>query len=297
MLLIYLKLSAVPILWGGTFIAGRIASAHLPAASAGLIRFVFALIALTLALKLSEGFKGLRDLSRWQWLGTAALGATGIFAYNLFFFTALMTLPASRCSMIVALGPVLTLLLARIFLNEALSRQKVLGTAIALLGVWIVITRGDLGQLYASVGSGELLMFGAIISWAVYTLISKTMLVGLSPLLTTALAIAWGTSFLAIRATFELPSVKFESLVPQVWASLLFLGVLGTAVAFVWYNQAIQMLGAHRTVVFNNLVPVFGVIFGWLFLNEPLSISLIIGGLIAVSGVFIVNWMPTQPDK
>jgi drug/metabolite transporter (DMT)-like permease len=217
------------------------------------------------------------------------LGATGILSYNLFFFSALAILPASRCSMIVALSPVMTLLLARIALKEKLNLRKGLGTVIALLGVWIVITQGDLSQLLTSVGRGELLMFGAITSWAIYTLISKTMLVGLSPLLTTALAIAWGTTFLGLSAIVEIPKLNAQAFNIQVWASLLFLGVMGTAVAFVWYNQAIQKLGAQKTVVFNNLVPIFGVIFAWALLNEPLTVSLVVGGLIAVAGVFIVN--------
>jgi drug/metabolite transporter (DMT)-like permease len=217
------------------------------------------------------------------------LGATGILSYNLFFFSALAILPASRCSMIVALSPVMTLLLARIALKEKLNLRKGLGTVIALLGVWIVITQGDLSQLLTSVGRGELLMFGAITSWAIYTLISKTMLVGLSPLLTTALAIAWGTTFLGLGAIVEIPKLNAQAFNIQVWASLLFLGLMGTAVAFVWYNQAIQKLGAQKTVVFNNLVPIFGVIFAWALLNEPLTVSLVVGGLIAVAGVFIVN--------
>jgi drug/metabolite transporter (DMT)-like permease len=289
MLMTYLKLTCVPILWGGTFIAGRIISAHLTPATAGLIRFMFALTALLLTLKFTEGFGGLRRLSPKQWLGSGVLGATGIFAYNLFFFSALAILPASRCSMIVALSPVMTLLLARIAFNEKLTRRKTLGTVIALLGVWIVITRGDLSQLLVSVGQGELLMFGAITSWAAYTLVSKTLLTGLSPLLTTTLAITWGSVFLALTAIFEFPKVSLASFIPEVWLSLLFLGVLGTAVAFVWYNQAIQKLGAQKTVVFNNLVPIFGVVFGWALLNEPLTSSLVLGGFIAVLGVFIVN--------
>jgi drug/metabolite transporter (DMT)-like permease len=59
---------------------------------------------------------------------------------------------------------------------------------------------------------------------------------------------------------------------------LVFLGVLGTAVAFVWDYEGLRQLGAARTVVFNNLVPVFGVLLGWLILGEPLSASLLAGG-------------------
>jgi len=71
--------------------------------------------------------------------------------------------------------------------------------------------------------------------------------------------------------------------------SVLYLGVLGTSVAFVWYYQAVQRLGAARTVIFNNLVPVFGASFGVLLLGEPLLPSMLLGGAVAIAGVMLVT--------
>ena len=61
------------------------------------------------------------------------------------------------------------------------------------------------------------------------------------------------------------------------------------ALAFVWYYEGIRRLGTARTVVFNNLVPVSGMSLGWLVLGEPLSASLVLGGVLAITGVFLVN--------
>ncbi|MEO8387789.1 DMT family transporter [Polaromonas sp.] len=286
---LYLRLTCVPFLWGGTFIAGRVISAHLPPATAGFIRFVFATLALLVALHFTEGLRAITGLSRRQLLGTMALGATGIFTYNLLFFTALSVLPAGRTSLIIALNPVVTLMLAAAFLGDRLSPTRWLGVALALLGVWIVVTRGDLSQIAQSLGKGELSMFGAVCAWAVYTLLGRKLLQGLSPVLATLWAAIWGTLFLGLLALRDIPAVHAESFTPEVWAGLVFLGVLGTAVAFVWYYEGLRQLGAARTVVFNNLVPVFGVLLGWLILGEPLSVSLLAGGALAIFGVFMVN--------
>ena len=70
---------------------------------------------------------------------------------------------------------------------------------------------------------------------------------------------------------------------------VLVFSILGTAVGFVWYYQAVQRLGASRTVIFNNLVPVFGATFGVLLLDEPLLPSMLLGGAIAVAGVMLVT--------
>jgi len=72
--------------------------------------------------------------------------------------------------------------------------------------------------------------------------------------------------------------------------SVVYLGVLGTSVAFVWYYQAVQRLGAaaHGDAS-TNLVPVFGASFGVLLLGEPLLPSMLVGGVIAVAGVMLVS--------
>ena len=284
----YAKLVAVPAIWGGTFIAGRILALAVPAAVGALLRFVVAVLALLAAAWWLEG--GLPRLTRRQLIGTLLLGATGIFAYNLFFLGALARLPASRTSLIIALNPIVTIATASLLLGERMSARRWLGVAIALVGVWIVVSRGDvLGSVVGAVGLGELLMFGGVCSWAAYTLIGRRVLAGLTPLAATTWAARGGMALLALAALPDLSRVDVADLTLPVVLSVLYLGVLGTAVGFVWYYQAVQRLGASRTVIFNNLVPVFGATFGVLLLGEPLLPSMLLGGAIAVAGVMLVT--------
>jgi drug/metabolite transporter (DMT)-like permease len=284
----YARLVAVPAIWGGTFIAGRIVALAVPAAVGSLLRYLVAVAALLAAARWLE--EGLPRLSRRQARGTLLLGATGIFAYNLFFLGALARLPASRTSLIIALNPVVTIAAASLLTGERMSARRWLGVAVALAGVWIVISRGDvLGSVGGKIGTGELLMFGGVCSWAAYTLIGRRILAGLSPLAATTYASLWGTGLLALAAAPALGALRATDLTLPVVLSVLYLGVLGTSVAFVWYYQAVQRLGAARTVIFNNLVPVFGASFGVLLLGEPLLPSMLAGGLIAVAGVMLVT--------
>jgi len=284
----YAKLVAVPAIWGGTFIAGRILALALPAAVGSLLRFIVAVLALLAAAWWLEG--GLPRLTRRQLIGTLLLGATGIFAYNLFFLGALARLPASRTSLIIALNPIVTIAAASLLLGERMSLRRWLGVAVALAGVWIVVSRGDvLGSVRGAVGLGELLMFGGVCSWAAYTLIGRRVLAGLTPLAATTWASLWGVALLALAAAPDLRDLGADDLTLPVVLSVLYLGVLGTAVGFVWYYQAVQRLGASRTVIFNNLVPVFGATFGVLLLDEPLLPSMLLGGAIAVAGVMLVT--------
>jgi drug/metabolite transporter (DMT)-like permease len=286
---VYLRLACVPLIWGGTFIAGRIVSGHMQPSAAAFIRFIFASVALLIAMQLSVGLKSLFQISRYQLLATVALAGTGICAYNLLFFFALTELPAGRTALVVALNPVITLVLSAVILREHLSLKRWCGMLLGLVGVWVVVTQGDLSQLLRSVGRGEAAMFGAAVAWAAYTLLGRVVLRGLSPLVATTWAALWGAVFLGLYSLFSHSLGQLNAQPWLVWWSLVFLGVFGTAVAFVWYFEGLRRLGAARTVIFNNLVPVFGVLLSWLLLQEDISFSMIWGGGLALTGVFLVN--------
>jgi len=282
-------LFAVPAIWGGTFIAGRLVALELPATVGATLRYVVACAALLVTVRLFEG--RLPALDRRQVLATLLLGITGIFAYNLFFLGALSMLPASRTSLIIALNPIVTIAIdARLTPGEKLGARRWCGVLLALIGVWIVISRGDLLATAGSpIGLGELLMFGGVCAWAAYTLIGRRVLAGLTPLAATTWASLWGTLLLIFASLPDWREVQAAEFTPAILGSLLYLGVLGTAIAFVWYYRAVKVLGAARTVIFNNLVPLFGATFGVLLLDEPLLPSLIIGGAIAIVGVMVVT--------
>jgi drug/metabolite transporter (DMT)-like permease len=177
----YARLVAVPAIWGGTFVAGKIVVSVFSPLMGSLARYLIACAALLVAAFVLE--RGLPRLSRRQWLATFVLGLLGIFAYNLFFMAALEKLPASRAALIIALNPVITITISAFALNEQLSRRRWLGVGIALLGVWIVISRGDFTHIAsAGIGAGELFMLAAVFCWALYTIIGRRVLTGLSPI-------------------------------------------------------------------------------------------------------------------
>jgi drug/metabolite transporter (DMT)-like permease len=284
----YARLVAVPAIWGGTFVAGKHVVSVFTPLMGSFTRYIIACVALLVAAFALE--RGLPRLTRRQWIATFLLGSLGVFAYNLFFMGALDRLPASRAALIIALNPVLTIAISAFVLNEHMSRRRWLGVVIALLGVWIVISRGDFASVTAAtIGVGELFMFGAVISWALYTIIGRKVLSGLSPLAATNYAALWGTLMLGIVAAPDVGDLRASQFDWRMILSLLYLGVLGTAVAFVWYYTSIKRLGASVASIFNNLVPVFGVAIAVLVLAEPLLPSMLIGGAIAICGVMMVS--------
>jgi drug/metabolite transporter (DMT)-like permease len=289
--LLAFKLTMVAALWGGTFIAGKILAQSLPLMTAAFGRFFVASILLVFVAVKMEG--KLPRLNREQILLTAILGFTGIFLYNICFFGALARVPAGRTSLFVSLTPIVTAVLAGLIFSERLGVRRWAGILVALIGAIVVITRGDLiggiTDISQSLGLGELMMLGAVFSWAAYTLISRKALETLSPIVATTYGTLWGFVFLTIGAIGEFKDVDWIHLDWRVWTSVFYLGAFGTVLAFIWYYQGIQTVGPSRTAIFTNLVPAFGVLFSAALLGEPILISMVVGGLIAVLGVSLVN--------
>jgi drug/metabolite transporter (DMT)-like permease len=290
-LLVYLKLTFVALCWGGTFIAGHIVTLAMPPMMSATARFVVA-VAMLFAL-VWKAEDGIPRLTRQQLLQTLALGLTGIFAYNAFFFLALSNMSAGRTALFISFNPVMTALLLALLFGERLGMRKWGGIALAFVGAAIIIARGDLlgaaRDLSSSVGKGELFMLAAVLSWSAYTLIGRNAMKTLSPLVATSYASLWGLLMLAVVAVPELPGYDWNRFTWSVFGALLYIGAFGTVIGFVWYYEGVKRIGASRAAIFTNLVPVFGVLLAALLLGEPLTLSMITGGLLAVIGVTIMN--------
>lgn len=298
-LYIYLKLTIVAMCWGGTFIAGHHLAGALPTMMAATGRFVVAVLMLFVLVWRAEG--RIPGLSRRQFVLTFALGLTGVFAYNIFFFIALNALPAGRTALFVSLNPVMTALLLATLFGERLGVRKWGGIALAFVGAAIIVARGDLlgaaRDLSSALGAGELCMLAAVFSWATYTIIGRSAMKTMSPLVTTAYASLWGMLLLALGMVPELPGFDWSRLTLPVWGALFYMGAFGTVIGFVWYYQGVQRIGPSRASIFTNLVPVFGVLLAALLLDEPLTLSMVTGGALAVIGVTIMNLSSAPSGK
>lgn len=288
---LYLKLTLVALLWGGIYIAGRQLAATLPVMVAAALRYAVAAVALLVFMFWREG--RVPRLDAWQWRRVALLGATGVFAYSGFFFAALAQIPASRVALIIATNPAWTALGAWLLMRARLRPLQGVGVALALAGSAVVISGGSLAGLGDRVSVGDAMSLAAAISWAAYTLLGRDLLVRgaepPSPLAVTALAAAVGGVALVLASLPQWPLVRLEALNWGAAVAALYVGVFGTALAFVWYYDAVRAIGAARTAVFNNLVPVCAVLLAALLLAEPIEAPMVLGGLVTIAGVWLTN--------
>lgn len=288
---IYLLLTVTMLFWGGTFIAGRVLAGSVPPAEAAFFRFAIASLSLAVLVYLIEG--RIPRVKRDKILPLLLLGLTGVFSYNICFFTGLKYIEAGRASLIIALNPLTITIFAVAFLGERFSFSQVCGLVLSLLGAFVVISNGHLSEVFSGgFGRGEAAILGCVISWAAYSLIGRTVLSSMSPLTAVFYSALLGAVMLLAYtlASGVLPAPAAYSL--NAWLSLIFLGFFGTAAGFTMYYHAIKTIGAARSSVFINLVPLFSILLAWIILNEVIKISVLAGGAILLTGVYLTNRAP-----
>lgn len=285
---IYLSLILTTFLWGGTFVAGRMLAANVDPATAAFLRFVVASAVMLVIVRFAEGKFTIPPVR--TWFPLLLLGATGVFAYNVFFFHGLQHIGAGRASLIIASTPLTITLLAAIFTGERLTGIKITGILISLTGAVLVISNGHPSTfLHGGFGPGERALVGCVLSWAAYTLIGRAVLQTLSPLRSVCYSSIIGTLLLAIPAISHGFMTKIARLECIDWVNISYLGILGTALGFSLYYYGIKKIGTVRSGIFINLVPVFSLVLSWTILGETLRPAVLAGGGLVLAGIALTN--------
>ncbi len=287
-MLTYIKLILTAVFWGGTFIAGRVVAKDVLPFSASFLRFAIASVFLVLITWRVEG--KLPRIERSLILPIFLLGLTGVFAYNAFFFKGLQSIDAGRAALIIALNPVMISFFSAILFKEELTPVKIVGILLSVIGAMTVISRGNPLHLFQGrVGWGELNIFGCVLSWVSFSLIGKSVLDKISPLISICYSSLAGTALLLIPALLEGILSFLPAYSPVTWLGLFYLGFFGTVLGFVWYYEGINKIGPTKAGLFINVVPLSAVVLAFFLLNEPLTLSLLIGAVLVSSGIYLTN--------
>lgn len=287
----YFLLTISAFFWGANFLLGQIALQDLTPIWAATARFTLgaALMFAIVAVKRERLFDPLRRHAATYLM----LGVLGIVAFNLFFFEALRHTSANNAALIMATNPLLTTLLAAAFLGERPGTRHFIALPIALAGVAVVVTQGRLGNLFAlALNRGDLLMLAANVFWALFNVACRRyMPQGPSALVNTT----WITTAGALVLLGAALASGEPAGVPGINAaiSIAIMAAGGTVLAYLFWNLGIARLGAARTAIFLNLVPVFAMLLGTAVAASPTHAQLA-GGLLVLGGVSLPMLRPRR---
>ncbi|MBN2394874.1 MAG: DMT family transporter [Candidatus Atribacteria bacterium] len=286
---IYLKLTLVSIFFASNFIVARLMSTRISPITSSAMRFVIA--SCVLVIIVFQKYRTLPKINPYQLKIIFLLGIIGIAGDTFCFFSGLKYTTASKASIIVALNPVFLALFSRIFFKEKLQILKLTGIFISFIGAVIVISNGAvLSMAMGNIGLGELYILGSVICWVIFSLMGKSINRTMDSIIILCYASIVGSIILAGIAFGSGALIDLKNLnIPTLLGSLS-IGILGTAISYQFYYEAIYFLGASRSGIFLNLIPVFATIGGILVLGEHLRSAFIIGAMMVLSGVLITNF-------
>lgn len=279
-----------PLLWAGNAVVGRMVAPLIPPMMFNFLRWFLSLfILLPMASWILRSDSGLRS----HWRHFALLGLLGAGLYNALQYLALQTSTPLNVTLVGSSGPLWTLAMGYLFFGARVTRSQLLGAALSIVGVAIVLARGEWAQLMAlQLVPGDLYMLLATISWAWYSWLLAR---GTAPKAIrndgTAFLLAqvmFGVGWSGLLATGEwaLTDAQIHWGLPLV-AALTYV-VIGPAVlAYRWWGMGVQRAGPVVAGFFTNLMPVFAALLSAIVLGEMPRAYHALAFLLIVAGIVI----------
>lgn len=277
------------IIWSGNFIAARGVIHQLPPVTMAFFRWITAsLIIIPVAYKsfLSEKSIVFQHKSYFFWTAL-----TGVTLFNTVVYIAGHYSPAVNLALIgTTSSPVFSIIMAAIFLGEKIKPLRIVGLLLCISGIIFLLVRGSWERLLAfhfSAGDGIILL--AAFFFSIYNIMVRRKPTGVSNSTLLFTVFILGTVLLFPWYMWELAHTK-----PVVWTGnlimvILYLGIGASVLAFFSWNGAIARLGAGRTSLFGNLIPVFSSLEAIWLLNEEVTVVHLISGALVIAGLVIAN--------
>ena len=284
------------VFWAGAFIAGKVTTGEFPPFSLTFLRFFFASILIFITMIKFE--KKDWRLKKEDLPIMIFLGLVGMVGYHVLFFIALKYTTAVNASMIAATNPLITTILAALFLNEKLGLARVATIFVALTGVVLTITRGDISVIRSfSINKGDLIMLVAVACWALYSIVSRRVMSKYSPLILTSYSFILCCVFTFPFAIMEKPWVYMQYTSLKGWMGVLYMAIFPSFIGYLVQQTSIKELGPSKTSIFINLVPVFSMILSVLILKERITLITIFSATLIILGVYLTNRLKNKGLK
>ena len=281
------RLIALGAIWGGSFLLMRIAAPAIGPLPTTFGRVAFAatgLGALVAALRLPFDFRG-------RLRAAMALGLLNSAVPFMLFAYAARALPAGYSALLNSTVPAMGVVIGAVFFGERATPAKVAGVLLGLAGVAVITQRGPV-DVTTPVVLGIAACLGAAACYAAAGFLARRWVMdrGVDDRLLALGSLLGATAALAPLFLWQLagPGVDWSRASPAVWLSIATLGLVCSALAFVLYFRLLADVGPMRSMTVAFLLPVFGVFWGWLLLDEQLTSAHLAGGVLIALSLWLV---------
>ena len=277
----YIILLFCVVAWGSNFVFGSILVNVFEPSLIAFFRLMFILIFLFFMIFRINKTKKL-TLHNYFWLAVA--GLIGVSLNQWSFYASLQFTEPVTASLILALSPIVTSLISSYWFKERKTFRFWGGSLVALLGVWLVITKGSF--LVPSIGKGELLIGLTMLSFSVFLIFVQHLSKTIHPVTITWYSNVFGLigllPFVPWEDTHRVWSVPFS-----YWILLIVTAIVMHGLCTYMWNNSIHKVGASKAALLLNLEPFVAMVFGFFILAHTIQTLQLVGAFIIVMGVFI----------
>ncbi|NOU92667.1 EamA family transporter [Paenibacillus sp. LMG 31456] len=275
--------------WGSNFVFGSILVNEFPPILLSAMR-----LSATSLFLIGYGwyFKKMGQLTRRDFLLLVPLGFVGTLINQASFFTGLETIDATTASLVLSLAPITVAVLAAVFLKETITRKMVIGSLIAMVGIFFVV--GKSGGIKPSIGMLYILL--AMVSFAISIIIMRKLTERIDPLTATVYSTVIGSSMVIPVALIKEPITHVSSH-PWAWVLLFVTAILMQGLCGLIWNVQLKRIGAGKASVFLNLQPFVAMVVGFLLLGTPVTMVQIVGSLLIVGGVVLATGFKKEKSE
>ncbi len=285
----YLEVLFTVIVWGGTFIATKIALREVSPATIVWIRFGMGTVILGIVVFARKQFA---IPERSEWLYFAMLGFLGVTFHQILQATGLQTAKATTTAWIVATTPVFIAILGWLALKERLNGAQIIGIALAAFGVLLIVSKGNISALFTGEEGaiGDFLILISSVNWAVYTILSRRELARHPAARMMFFVMLIGWLFVNIWIFSFGPGFgEIPNLTSSGWGAILVLGIFGSGLAYIAFYDALQEIPASQIGVFFNVEPLVTTVLASFMIGEAITLITLTGGGIVILGIWLVN--------
>lgn len=289
-------LSVCALVWGGSFVAAKIALFEIDPMGLAALRFFVACLVFV-PIIVAYHLRGER-LTLAELPSFLVLGLLGVTTYFWLQFAGIRHTTATNVALLITLTPVWTSLLGRFFLGEELGGRRVTGIALAFAGAIVVATRG---RFSLSAGRedliGALYILSNTLAWSVFTTLGRSVLQRRPALFVTAWVGALGTLMMVPALVYVGEFRGGVHLDAKTWAAVIYLGAVCSALGyFLWY-YALKQVRASLAAGFLYLQPLVTIALSRVLLHETLTAATVAGGAAILAGVYRISGPPGRTRR
>ncbi|SLN21938.1 DMT family transporter [Oceanibacterium hippocampi] len=281
----YLLLTLTALFWSGNFVVGRAVNEAVPPIGLAFWRWAIASL-IILPFAWPHLVRAWPEIRR-HWAVILLLSIFGVSCFNTMVYVALTTTTALNATVVNSSMPVLIVLFSWLFFRDGVGLRGGLGILMSLIGVLTLISKGTLAILLGlSFGAGDLWVVAAAASYAIYSACFR-LRPAIHPLAFVAASFLIGDFFLLPFYGWEIASGSVMHLNTVTVASVLYVAIFPSLLAYLFWNRGIELVGANRTGLFIHLMPVFAGLLAILLLGETLHAYHVIGMALVLFGVWL----------